>query len=117
MGGSNTGPKHSKIIVFHLSFVKFSICCFLFLKIHLEQHNGAEGEFGKDTCFSDEIKYPYKDSCKSLSHSWQGKGSACHIPQLPQCMDRVILYNPQSISTEPFWFRRYFVGEQEKSIH
>ena len=100
--GSNTGQKHSRIIVFPLGFRKVFFLLPSCLWIHLEQHNGAEGEFGKDTCFSDEIKYPYKDSCKSLSHSWQGKGSACHIPQLPQCMDRVILYNPQSISAEPF---------------
>ena len=59
------------------------------------------GGFGKDTCFSDESQYPYEDSCKSLIHSWQGNGELSDILQLPQCMDRVIQYNPQSISTEP----------------
>ena len=62
------------------------------------------GGFGKDTCFSDESQYPYEDSCESLNHSWQRKESAYHLPQLLQCMDRVIPYNPQSISYEPLFF-------------
>ena len=66
------------------------------------------GGFGKDTCFSDEIQSPYEDFCESLNHSWHRKGSTCHIPQLPQCMDRVIPYNPQSISNEPLFFMDLF---------
>ena len=94
--------KHSRIIVFPLGFLwSFLSVAFLSLGIHPEQHNEAEGKLGKDTCFSDEIQCLCEDSCESLNHSWHRNGSACHIPQLPQCMDRVIQYNPQSISTEP----------------
>ena len=39
------------------------------------------GGFGKNTCFSDVIKYPYEDLCKSLSHSWQGNGE--RLPYTP----------------------------------
>ena len=94
-GGSNTGPKHSKIIVFPFGFREvFSLlpsclCGFIW-------SNTIEmGGFVKNTCFSDEIQCPYEDSCsKSLSHSWHRKGSTSHILQLPQCMDSVIQYNP-----------------------
>ena len=99
--GGNTGPKHSKIIVFPLGFreafslLPFCLCGFIW-------SNTMElGGFGKDTCFFDEMQYPYEDSCESLNHSWQRKESAYHLPQLLQCMDRVMLFNPQSISTEP----------------
>ena len=94
VGGSNAGPKHSKIIVFPLGFREaFSLlpsclCGFIW-------SNTIEmGGFGKDTCFSDEMQCPYEDSCKFLSHSWHRKGSACHTLQLPQCMDRVIQHHP-----------------------
>ena len=69
VGGSNTGPKHSKIIVFPLGFreafslLPFCLCGFIL-------SNTTEiGGFGKDTCFSDEIQCPYEDSCESLNHS------------------------------------------------
>ena len=31
VGGSNTGQQDSKIIVFHLGFVKLSLCCLVFM--------------------------------------------------------------------------------------
>ena len=83
LGGSNTGQKHSKIIVLSTWVsVKLSLCClpvcgFIWSNI-IEM-----GGFGKDTCFSDEIQCPYEDSCESLNHSWHRKGSTCHILQLP----------------------------------
>ena len=69
VGGSNTGPKHSKIIVFPLGFREaFSLLpsclCGFILSNTIEI-----GGFGKDTCFSDEIQCPYEDSCESLNHS------------------------------------------------
>ena len=74
VGGSNTGQKHSRIIVFPLGFrevfylLPSCLCGFIW-------SNTIEiGGFGKNTCFSDVIKYPYEDFCKSLSHSWQGNG-------------------------------------------
>ena len=93
VGGSNTGPKHSKIIVFPLGFREVfsllpSCLCGFILSNTMEL-----GVFGKDTCFFDEIQYPYVSSCDSLSHLCQGKGRISDIPQLLQCMDRVILYN------------------------
>ena len=73
-GDNNTGPKHSKIIVFPLGFREaFSLlpsclCGFIW-------SNTIEmGGFGKNTCFPDEIQYPYEDSCNSLSHLCHGKG-------------------------------------------
>ena len=96
--------KYIVIIVVSLGFhetfslLPFCLCGFIW-------SNTIEmGGFGKDTCFSDEIQSPYEDSCESLNHSWHRKGSTCHLPQLPQCMDRVIPYNPQSISNEPLFF-------------
>ena len=69
---------------FHLGFgeafslLPFCLCGFIW-------SNTIElGGFGKDTCFSNEIQYPYEDSCESLSHSWQRKGSACHVLQMLQ---------------------------------
>ena len=38
------------------------------------------GGFRKEVCFSDESQYPYEDSCESLSHSWQGRGSLAIYP-------------------------------------
>ena len=69
VGGSNTGPKHSKIIVFPLGFREaFSLLpsclCGFILSNTIEI-----GGFGKDTCFSNEIQCPYEDSCESLNHS------------------------------------------------
>ena len=68
VGGSNTGQKHSKIIVFPLgvreafSLLPSCLCGFIL-------SNTIEiGGFGKDTCFSDEIQCPYEDSCESLNH-------------------------------------------------
>ena len=62
VGGSNAGPKHSKIIVFPLGFREaFSLlpsclCGFIW-------SNTVElGGFGKDTCFFDEMQYPYEDT-------------------------------------------------------
>ena len=74
VGGSNTGPKHSKIIVFPLGFREaFSLLpsclCGFILSNTMEL-----GVFGKDTCFFDEIRCPYESSCDSLSHLCQGKG-------------------------------------------
>ena len=93
--------KHSKIIVFPLGFCEaFSLqpsclCAFIW-------SNTVElGGFRKEVCFSDKSQSPYEDSCESLNHSWQRKESAYHLPQLLQCMDKVIQYNTQSISTEP----------------
>ena len=69
VGGSNTGQKHSRIIVFPLEFrevfylLPSCLCGFIW-------SNTIEiGGFGKNTCFSNEIQYPYEDFCKSLSHS------------------------------------------------
>ena len=93
--------KHSKIIVFPFGFreafslLPFCLCGFIW-------SNTVElGGFRKEVCFSDKSQSPYEDSCESLIHSWQGNGELSDILQLPQCMDRVIQYNPQSISTEP----------------
>ena len=97
-GGSNTGLKHSKIIVFPLGFrevfslLPFCLCGFIL-------SNTMElGGFGKDTWIADKIHYLFEDSCELMSHPWQGKGWTEHadIPQLPPCMDRVIPYNPHS---------------------
>ena len=78
------GQKHSKIIVFPLGFREvFSLlpsCLCGFIRSNTMELGG----FGKDTCFFDEIQCPYEDSCESLSHSWQRKGSACHVLQMPQ---------------------------------
>ena len=67
VGGRNTGPKHSKIMVFPLGFrevfslLPFCLCGFIW-------SNTIEmGGFGKEVCFSDEIQYPYEDSCIVLS--------------------------------------------------
>ena len=74
VGGSNAGPKHSKIIVFPLGFREvFSLlpsclCGFIW-------SNTIEmGGFGKNTCFSEEMQCPYEDSCHSLSHLCHGRG-------------------------------------------
>ena len=66
-GGSNTGQKHSKIIVFPLGFRE----AFSLLHLSMDSSRATQWSyrFGKDTCFSDEIQYPYEDSCDSLSHS------------------------------------------------
>ena len=79
-GGSNTGPKHRKIIDFPLGFREVfsllpSCLCGLIWSNTIEI-----GGFGKNTCFSDVIKYPYEDFCKSLSHSCQGKGAFRYTP-------------------------------------
>ena len=104
VGGSNTGPKHSKIIVFPLGFREaFSLlpsclCGFIW-------SNTVElGGFRKEVCFSDEIQYPYEDFCESLIRSWQGRGLS-DIPQLLQCMDRFFQDNLYSISTEPSFYQ------------
>ena len=83
--------------LFHLGFVKLSLCC-LPVCGFIWSNTIEMGGFGKDTCFSDEIQYPYEGFCESLNHSWQRKGSTCHILQLPQCMDRVIFYTIGSVS-------------------
>ena len=54
--------------LFHLGFVKLSLCC-LPVCGFIWSNTIEMGGFGKDTCFSDEIQYPYEDSCDSLSHS------------------------------------------------
>ena len=54
--------------LFHLGFVKLSLCC-LPVCGYIQSNTIEMGGFGKDTCFSDEIQYPYEDSCDSLSHS------------------------------------------------
>ena len=84
VGDNNTGPKHSRIIVFPLGFREvFSLlpsclCGFIW-------SNTVElGGFRKEVCFSDKSQYPYENSCESLNHSWQRKGSACHVLQMPQ---------------------------------
>ena len=68
------GQKHSKIIVFPLGFREvFSLlpsCLCGFIRSNTMELGG----FGKDTCFSNEIQYPYVSSCDSLSHLCQGKG-------------------------------------------
>ena len=82
VGGNNTGPKHSKIIVFPLGFreafslLPFCLCGFIW------SNTMKLWGFGKDTCFSDEIQCPYEDSYESLSHSWQRRGS---FPIYPNC--------------------------------
>ena len=93
-GGNNTGPKHSRIIVFPLGFREvFSLlpsclCGFIW-------RNTVElGGFRKEVCYSDESQYPYEGFCNSLSHLCQGKGRISDIPQLLQCTDRVIQDNP-----------------------
>ena len=75
VGGSNTGPKHSKIIDFSLGFREtFSLlpsclCGFIW-------RNTVElGGFRKEVCYSDESQYPYESSCGSLSHLCQRKGA------------------------------------------
>ena len=57
------------------------------------------GGFGKEVCFSDESQYPYEGFCDALSHLCKGRGVLSDIPPLPQCMDRVIQYKLQFIST------------------
>ena len=62
--------KQSAIIVCS-TWVSWSFLSVAFLSqwIHREQHNGAGRIRKRYLCFSDEIKYPYEDSCDSLSHS------------------------------------------------
>ena len=81
VGGSNTGPKHSKIIVFPFGFswsfllLPSCLCGFIW-------SNTVElGGFWKEVCFSDESQSPYEDSCESLNHSWQGNGE--RLPYTP----------------------------------
>ena len=66
VGGSNTGPRHSKIIVFPLGFrevfSQLPSCLCGFIRSDTMELGG----FGKDTCFSDETHYPYEDSCDFL---------------------------------------------------
>ena len=69
VGGSNTGPKHSKIIVFPLEFREVFYLLPSCLWGFIWSNTIEIGGFGKNTCFSNEIKYPYEDFCKSLSHS------------------------------------------------
>ena len=76
VGGRNTGPKHSKIIVFPLGFrevfslLPFCLCGFIW-------SNTVElGEFGKEVGFSDESQYPYEGFCDALSHLCKGRGCA-----------------------------------------
>ena len=99
VGGSNTGPKHNKIIVFPLGFREaFSLLLFCLCGL-IRSKTVALGGFRKEVCFSDEIQYPYEDFCESLIHSWQGRGLS-DIPQLLQCMDRFFHDNLYFISTE-----------------
>ena len=62
VGGSKTGPKHSKIIVFPLGFREafslLSSCLYGFIWSNTIELGG----FGKDTCFFDEMQYPYEDT-------------------------------------------------------
>ena len=83
VGGRNTGPKHSKIIVFPLGFrevfslLPFCLCGFIW-------SNTVElGEFGKEVGFSDESQYPYEGFCDALSHLCKGRG-VC-FPIYPRC--------------------------------
>ena len=82
-GGSNTGQKHSKIIVFPLGFRKaFSLSPSCFCGF-IWSNTIEMGGFGKNTCFSDEIQCPYEDSCNSLNHLCHGKGMC--FPIHPNC--------------------------------
>ena len=92
------GQNIVKSQIFRLGFVKFSLCC-ISVYGFIQSNTMKLGGLGKDTCFSDEMQCPYEDSCESLNHSWQRKESAYHLPQLLQCMDRVIQYKLQFIST------------------
>ena len=80
--------------------MKLSLCCLSFCGF-IWSNTIEMGGFGKNTCFSDEIQYPYEGLCNSLSHLCQGKGRISDIPQLLQCTDRVIQDNPHWFSTEP----------------
>ena len=78
--GSNTGPKHSKIIAFPFGFswsfllLPSCLCGFIW-------SNTVElGGFRKEVCFFDEIQYPYEDFCESLIRSWQGRGAFWYTP-------------------------------------
>ena len=83
VGGSNTGPKHSKIIIFPLEFREaFSLLPSCFCGF-IWSNTIEMGGFGKNTCFSDEIQCPYEDSCNSLSHLCHGKGMC--FPIHPNC--------------------------------
>ena len=100
--------KHSRIIVFPLGFREaFPLCC-LSVYGFIQSNTMKLGGLGKDTCFFDEMQCPYEDSCESLNHSWQRNGELSDILQLPQCMDRVIQYNPRSISSESYSIRIYW---------
>ena len=98
VGGSDTGPKHSKIIVFPLGFreafslLPFCLCGFIW------RNTIKMGGFGKNTYFSDEIQYPYEDSCNSLSHLCHGKGMC--FPIHPNCHNVWI----ESFHTNPSMF-------------
>ena len=83
-GGSNTGLKHSKIIVFPLGFREAfallpSCLCGFILSNTMEL-----GGFGKDTWNSDKIHYLFEDSCELMSHPWQGKDELS-MPIYPNC--------------------------------
>ena len=96
------GQKHSKIIVFPLGFREvFSLlpsCLCGFIRSNTMELGG----FGKDTCFSNEIQYPYVSSCDSLSHLCQGKGVCFPIyPNWHNELIELFKNNTQSISTEP----------------
>ena len=55
VGGSNTGQKHSRIVVVSLGFHEtFSLLPF-FLCGFIWSNTIEMGGFGKDTCFSDEM--------------------------------------------------------------
>ena len=111
--GNNTGQKHSRIIVFPLGFREaFSLlpsCLCGFIWSNTVEYGG----FRKEVCYSDESQYPYEGFCSSLSHLCQGKGLS-DIPQLLQCMDRVIQDNPHWFSTEPQFLQLFkkYSGQQ-----
>ena len=97
-GGSNTGHKHSKIIVFPLGFREvFSLLPSCFCGF-IWSNTIEMGGFGKNPCFSDEIQCPYEDSCNSLNHLCHGKGMC--FPIHPNCHNVWI----ESFHTNPSLF-------------
>ena len=105
VGGSNTGQIHSKIIVFPLGFRE----AFSLLPSYLSGYIGSNtmelGGFGKDTCVFPMRLNTLMRTPVILRVILSKGGERYHVLQLPQCMDRVIPYNPQSISNEPIWAR------------
>ena len=108
VGGNNTGQKHSKIIVFPLGFREVFSLLPSCLWIHPEQHH-RDGRIRKRFLFFRWDSVPLWGLLRVFESFMARKGSTCHILQLPQCMDRVFLYNPQSISTEPKVYLRITV--------